>query len=283
MKKRLATAIILMIIVYMSACGNYISAGMTDDLAYLYGLIDFLIISLIMMSVPLTLKLLNKITIENGKKICKWNSIIIFIISVIMMVTIQISFVGGLGAVAYYFINVNLFVNDKNNFKPKNKETSENIISDDKWQQYLEKHYKATGTRTNMQLLKNNQYENQRNNFSNNKNYKILFTIIIVILTIGLILSIHFNITYRYKIDDLKSLLDHQEDVSSSWSRKYFNLSDKVTFYDKHIVFIIDGYGDYYYTYDCMKKVTSGKKFSFLAYNVDSAIAKGYKEFKCSN
>lgn len=54
----------------------------------------------------------------------------------------------------------------------------------------------------------------------------------------------------------------------------------KLKFYDDSIVFVIEGFGNYYYTYDCMmQKVNSN--YTYWAYNREAAIAKGYHEGRC--
>lgn len=55
------------------------------------------------------------------------------------------------------------------------------------------------------------------------------------------------------------------------------NYTEKAEFLDDHIVFVIEGYGNYYYTYDEMMRVTEGKgRFTFWAYNKELAIYEGY-------
>jgi hypothetical protein len=54
-------------------------------------------------------------------------------------------------------------------------------------------------------------------------------------------------------------------------------VSEKLEFYDENIVFVIDGYGDYYYTYDQMVKVTKDDDYyEYWAYNKEQAIDLGY-------
>lgn len=106
----------LLFLLYCSASGNYLNSG--DE--YLYennswlALIDLLICSVALMIVPFIWRLVNKKRFDcvKGKKICKWNSIIAFIISIILNVTMEISIIGGLGAIMYYFINKWLFVDE---------------------------------------------------------------------------------------------------------------------------------------------------------------------------
>lgn len=116
-KKKIWWIIGLLFLLYCSASGNYLNSG--DE--YLYenstwlAIIDLVICSVVMMIVPFIWRLVNKkrFSCQKGKKICKWNSIIIFIISIILSASNNISIVGGLGAIMYYFINKWLFVNEE--------------------------------------------------------------------------------------------------------------------------------------------------------------------------
>lgn len=308
MKKRYIIAIGLMLIIYMSACGNYINAGVTDNKIYLYGLIDFLIISVIMIAVPFFLKMSNKLNDENGKKICVNNSLIIFILSILATIMSEGTNnfgIGGLGAIFYYFINMNLFVQETNQITSSKKNiknstpfiTNENNNDNGTWQEHLKKNYKSTGTRTNMQELMSSQniktndnLIEENDNTLSNTNYKNIFIFTTTVLAIALIISLICNL-YQYsnnkelteQYNDSESKVNEYVSLYTKEQIKRISLTNKSDFLDKHIVFIIDGYGNYYYTYDCMKEVTSGKSYSFLAYNTETAIAKGYKKFNCSN
>lgn len=58
-------------------------------------------------------------------------------------------------------------------------------------------------------------------------------------------------------------------------------VSEKLEFYDENIVFVIDGYGDYYYTYDQMVKVTKDDDYyEYWAYNKEQAIDLGYIAYR---
>lgn len=126
-KKRLTTTIILLFLLFASACGNYANSGNDyyADRALLFGFLDFCISCACMMAVPFLYRIngKGKIEYEKGKKVCKWNSIILFIVSVLLKMT-QISggIIGGLGALCFYFINKWLFVKDKE-VKDDNGET----------------------------------------------------------------------------------------------------------------------------------------------------------------
>lgn len=115
-KKKIWWTIGLLFLLYCSASGNYMNSGdeyLYDNSTWL-ALIDLAICSVAMMIVPFIWRLVNKerFTCQKGKKICKWNSIIIFIISIILTASSGVSVIGGLGAVMYYFINKWLFVNE---------------------------------------------------------------------------------------------------------------------------------------------------------------------------
>ena len=56
---------------------------------------------------------------------------------------------------------------------------------------------------------------------------------------------------------------------------------EKLDFFDENIVFVIEGYGDYYYSYDCVQRVTSGE-YTYWAYNKEAAISKGYRKGTCN-
>lgn len=61
-----------------------------------------------------------------------------------------------------------------------------------------------------------------------------------------------------------------------------YYVKNKLDFYDENIVFVVEGYGNYYYTYDCMKQKVGNNAFSFYAFNTETARAKGYYEGGCN-
>ena len=56
---------------------------------------------------------------------------------------------------------------------------------------------------------------------------------------------------------------------------------NKLNFFDENVVFQLEGYGKYYYTYDCVQKITDGKEYSYWAYNIDAAKGNGLKKGGC--
>lgn len=112
-KKQYKNAIAGLIIVYIY-CSTQATKIVGYENALITGFEMFIIISLIMMLIPFILKISKVLTIENGKRICKYNSIILLIISIYLVVFnyAEFALIGGLGALIYYYINVDLFVNE---------------------------------------------------------------------------------------------------------------------------------------------------------------------------
>ena len=116
-KNKVGWIVFWLFIIYMAAGGNYMNIDdpyISDNVFWL-ALIDVIIISIVMVAVPFILRLINgkKFDIERGRKICKWNSILLFVFSVILMSALEIGIVGGLGALIYYYINKWLFVDEE--------------------------------------------------------------------------------------------------------------------------------------------------------------------------
>lgn len=55
---------------------------------------------------------------------------------------------------------------------------------------------------------------------------------------------------------------------------------EKLDFMNDNIVFKIKGFGNYYYSYDCMKKKV-GDSYEYWAYNIDAAKGQGLKAGGC--
>lgn len=59
-----------------------------------------------------------------------------------------------------------------------------------------------------------------------------------------------------------------------------FYVKEKLNFFDDNIVFKIKGYGNNYYTYDCMMKKVKGS-YTYWGYNKEAAISEGLKKGGC--
>ena len=115
----------------------------------------------------------------------------------------------------------------------------------------------------------------------------------IIAVTCSFLVSIGVLITVGVmKINDYKEQLDSKNKViiqknkkiseyeTKIWVYDTLDYQEKAEFLDENIVFVLDGYGKYYYTYDQVQQVTQGKEYSYWAYNTEAAISKGYKKWK---
>lgn len=117
---------------------------------------------------------------------------------------------------------------------------------------------------------------------------KILtFMGVIIILLLGLNVYQFINIyKYEEEIARLETELEEKptyivQDTDDKYEDFYYENYDKLEFYDNSVVFVIDGYGNYYYTYDQMVTVTQGiGEYSYWAYNEEYAIYLGYTKWK---
>lgn len=117
----------------------------------------------------------------------------------------------------------------------------------------------------------------------------VVFYITITILTIIIIIMGIYAFSkkgeYEDEISDLKSQISrlnrNYNELESEKDSEWRKNSEKIEFLDENIVFVIDGYGDYYYTYDQMETVTQGiGSYTYWAYNKEQAIYRGYKAWK---
>ncbi len=82
------------------------------------------------------------------------------------------------------------------------------------------------------------------------------------------------------KIKELEKEINDLKNQSVESRLDILKNENKAKFLDENIVFVINGYGNYYYTYDCVQKITSGS-YTYWAYNKEAAISKGYKKGTC--
>lgn len=119
--------------------------------------------------------------------------------------------------------------------------------------------------------------------------YNRIITFYLVILCLAITVII---LTVRYI--DLKNTVGEIAETCSTGSEwceaqldvltgehSWLYVSDKLDFFDENIVFVLEGYGNYYYSYDCVEKITNGNDYTYWAYNKQQAIAKGYIEGSC--
>lgn len=77
--------------------------------------VQFIITTVIMMIVLFIWRLIKgkPFGAAKGKRICKWNSIIIFLASIASTLLLKVGLIGGIGAIIYYFINKWTFVDEE--------------------------------------------------------------------------------------------------------------------------------------------------------------------------
>lgn len=83
------------------------------------------------------------------------------------------------------------------------------------------------------------------------------------------------------KVENGDKIINNLNETNDELNDFYLKNLSKVDFIDKNVVFVIDGFGKYYYTYDCMMKKVGNNEFSYWAYNKEQAKGKGYKEGSC--
>lgn len=128
-------------------------------------------------------------------------------------------------------------------------------------------------------------------NLKFNKNVAIYLYIGLLIIT-----NMVTIIMYIDKKNEVENILEAYSDVdgtNQSWCETTMDIltdgnswtytSDKLDFFDENIVFVIEGYGNYFYNYDCVQKITDGEEYSYWAYNKEAAISKGYQKGTCYN
>lgn len=105
---------------FFSSVGEYSELFLRSDMSFddvsaysmLYALADLLIATVSMMAIPFVCRMINKqrLPFKRGKRLCLWNSILLFATSLVLMICVNVSFIGGVGAIFFYFINKWVFV-----------------------------------------------------------------------------------------------------------------------------------------------------------------------------
>ena len=123
--------------------------------------------------------------------------------------------------------------------------------------------------------------------------------LLIVFLTISIVVNITLGLLYiestnkngKLKEENNKiiklneDLEDENEEINSNLFNviglnSVYYVKNKLDFMDDSIVFKIEGFGNYYYTYDCMMQKVNGS-YSFWAYNKEAAISTGLRAGGC--
>lgn len=144
-----------------------------------------------------------------------------------------------------------------------------------------------------------NSIEQNKKNIKGSTISKKLKIILIVLLSLSIIGNITFGILYEISVNnnrklkqankkllsDNHSLESENEDIHNNLflligDKPVYYIKNKLNMMDENIVFRIEGYGNYYYSYDCVMKKTSGE-FTYWAYNKEAAIANGLRAGGC--
>lgn len=92
----------------------------------------------------------------------------------------------------------------------------------------------------------------------------------------------NLHVDLEEKDEDMWSYKSDSEDLEDLLNgRTYYYIKNKLDLMDEAIVFEIEGYGNYYYTYDCMMKKVGSSEYSYWAYNKEQAIGRGLKRGSC--
>lgn len=83
----------------------------------------------------------------------------------------------------------------------------------------------------------------------------------------------------KQKAETNKSQLDGLRRANEELRNKVSDMEEKVLFFDRHAVFVLDDGSKEYHTYDCAWRKYSG--LSFWIYNTEAAESKGYKPHFC--
>lgn len=195
-----------------------------------------------------------------------------------------------------------IFKSNKNNSfatadLEKSKEQKKQDISK---KELIDQKSSINGSDSSLSIKENNRIDEndtiykKRTKFVDKINYKIT-TIIFICTTF---VSIAFGIFYYSNLSDQIALLEnnnynnqklieeYEKNIKSLnnnidvYKRKLDKAEEKVDFYDKNIAFVVEGYENYYYSYECIMRL-KGSNASFLAYNTELAKAKGYKYGAC--
>ncbi len=146
------------------------------------------------------------------------------------------------------------------------------------------------------------EYEKKKNiekiNKSEQKNKLLLPLIIIIVLfscslICNVLLLINHNTSSSLDNEEITRLereLNSKEILANSYKRDLDRLvedkdadyvKEKLDFYDESVVYVIEGFGNYYYSYDCMRKKVGNNHFSYWTYNPEAAQDEGYREGGC--
>lgn len=126
--KRLYAIFIFAVFMYMSASYELEKLNfLNNKYTFVASLVEIIVITIVMCFIPCVIYLVNKgkIDYKKGNVICVLNSLLLFVIPIILGQAL----VGGIAAVFYYYINMWLFVKDKNGLEDNSKKSIVNKLN----------------------------------------------------------------------------------------------------------------------------------------------------------
>ena len=143
------------------------------------------------------------------------------------------------------------------------------------------------------------EYEkSRRNNLKPEQKNKLLLPLEIMIVLFGcsiiciviLLLNNNSSTSNDDEITRLKNNLESEKKLAESYKEDLDRLTgdkdvdyieEKLDFYDESVVYVIEGFGNYYYSYDCLKQKVGDNQFTYWTYNEEAAQDEGYRAGGC--
>lgn len=188
----------------------------------------------------------------------------------------------------YFKKRRNYFYNDAYIFKHVNEKKQETYKKEITWNEYLNNNFKSTGTRTNLQEIRNDVsgYTKIPNTIIEDNgvkkkisDYKITIYSLIIVICIETIAILGFGI-YSYsknsklnqKNTQIGTLKENAENNADSFYKILYNSQkSKIEFMDEYVVIVPEN-TNIYHKYDCKYLDIS----NFLVFNLENAQAQGY-------
>lgn len=232
---------------------------------------------------------------KDARKFAIINSLVVGVIFAILTIEFTDKNWNGTPAVIYFFVNCFILTigNKKEDIEHEEEEyfsTEENNIKEVSEKKTKNRYCKYCGGKID-EIKKctkcGKQYFNLKSIFAK---IDMPFVILIVLAVFlgGLNIYQYINLMekneiitdYKSKNTSLSYELREVKDENFDLLLENSELSIKAEFLDENIVLVIEGYGNYYYTYDCAEKITGGS-YTYWAYNKEAAKANGYKKGIC--
>lgn len=268
-------------------------------------LIDLILTILGYCTIPIILRITKgKMEYKKGHKIILINCAIVWLIFAIIKIENGLDAKSG-AVFLYYFVNKAILLKPKEDEKEIKKEDNKKENYSLSFPNEIEKRDRTNSFNVYGEDIKLEKTVEQKEEkiaepqkivekkeekkVKENKTALYVIIGILVVAVIGLgIYAFTLRDSYESEIKDLKYTMRVLENENDRlWKKNTEGLADKIInsakaeFLDERIVFVIDGYGDYYYTYDQMNTVTQGiGEYTFLAYNKEQAISRGYRAWK---